>query len=181
MMKKIIGIDASSTTIGICVIEYDDTQILLKYTEYFKPSKQLSILKKLLSIRLFIKDLIRRFNPDEIALEDILLFMSKKSNATTIITLAIVNRIIGTEILDITGVEPYLYNVRSIRKIINNTPNKIEKKDIPDLVASILNIKFPYLLNRKKNIIKENYDIADSIAVALCHIFLTRKKKNDKK
>ena len=45
-----------------------------------------------------------------------------------------------------------------------------KKEEIPELVAKILNIKFPYVFNKKQKQIIENQDMADSIALILAYI-----------
>jgi hypothetical protein len=47
---------------------------------------------------------------------------------------------------------------------------------MPALIESHLNIKFPYLYNKKQKIKVESYDMADAAAVGLFHCYkLTRK------
>jgi hypothetical protein len=54
---------------------------------------------------------------------------------------------------------------------------------MPELVSNILNIKFPYYLNKNKKIRVESYDVADGIAVALYYskLLTNQIKKKTKK
>ena len=190
-----MGIDASSTTIGLCVLSYSDANIKLEHKEFFKPPKKGNIFERLFKIRQYIWSKLDEFNPDEVALEDIILYMRGKSTAHTTTLLSAVNRVIGITIFEWLGRPPYLYPVEFIRKTIKLADETPQKEDIPDLVASILKIEYPYFLNRIKNIAVENYDIADSIAVGLCYVKIeqggldheqikkpkSRKKKSKKK
>jgi Holliday junction resolvasome RuvABC endonuclease subunit len=173
-MKRVLGLDASSTTIGLCLLEYDSTNIQLKHVDFYKPPKKGNIFERLQEVRLYIYNLIDRWNPDSVAIEDIVLFMKGKSTAKTITTLAVFNRTVGLAALDKMGSFPHLYNVMSVRHKIKKDKKIPKKEDVPERVADILNIDFPYKLNRKNNPIKENGDMADAIAVALCHIYTER-------
>jgi hypothetical protein len=57
-----------------------------------------------------------------------------------------------------------------------------KKEDMPELVSKHLGIKFPYEKNKNGKIKIENYDMADSVGVALyCSLLLTNKVKRKKK
>lgn len=180
-----MGLDISSTTVGLCILSYSDSSITLDHVEYIKPLKTGNIFERLTKLRNDIQERIDKFNPDEFAIEDIILFMKGKSTAKTITTLAIFNRTVGLSIFDKTNKLPILYNTLKIRHAIKQDGIFPSKQDIPELVAKLLDIKFPYAnIAKGKNKGKprvENEDMADSIAVALCHIFLGRKPKKEKK
>jgi len=165
-----MGIDASTTTIGISVLAFDDDNIELRHKEYFKPPKKGNIFERLYKVREYIWEKLEELNPDEVALEDIILFMRGKSTAHTTTILSALNRVVGITIYEWHGKPPYLYPVDFIRKTIKLEDSVPQKEEIPDLVASILDMEYPYFLNRIGNVAVENYDIADSIAVALCYI-----------
>jgi Holliday junction resolvasome RuvABC endonuclease subunit len=186
-----MGLDASTETIGISVVKYNDTKTELEYYDFYKPPKKGNIIERLAQVRQFILRLIEEQNPDEVALEDIILYM-RYSTARTTTILSALNRTVGVAIYDKLGKSPYLYDVNFIRRTIKLKSSSPKKEEIPDVVSEILGIKFPYVLNRQKNIAKENFDIADSIAAALCYIEIERnglshvpqkkiKKKSKKK
>jgi len=176
-MKRVLGLDASSTTIGLCLVKYDEAHVELEHVEYYKPPKKGNIFERLQKVRAYISDKVEELNPDDVALEDIILFMSGNSTAKTITTLAVLNRTVGLAIADATGKPPYLYNVMAIRHKIKQDKKLPKKEEIPELVAKILDIEFPYKYNRKEKIAKENEDMADAIAVALCHVYVKRASK----
>jgi len=183
-----MGLDASSATIGLCLLKYDDKKIELEHVEFYKPPKKGDIFERLQQVRQYIFGKISELEPDEAALEEILLWMGggkrcpvckqkmgRQSTAKTITTLTALNRTVGLAVLDNLGKSPYLYNVMSIRHKIKKDKKIPKKEEVPERVAEILGIDFPYKLNKRNNLAKENEDMADAIAVALCHIFVERK------
>lgn len=182
-MKRVLCFDASTTTIGISVLDYNDVDIKLIYSDFFKPPKKGNIFERLVTVRAFINAKIEEYNPNFTTIEDIVLFMKGKSTATTITSLAVLNRTIGLTIFDKTDKPPYLYNAMRIRHAIKIDGKLPSKEQIPDVVATILGIKFPYKYKKNKDgsssIIEENYDIADSIACGICHIYMDRAGKSE--
>ena len=179
MIKRIMGVDASTSTIGICIVTYDNKRnpkMELDHVEYYKPTKKGNIFERLSSVRKFIFEKIDELEPDEIALEEIVLFMQNKSTAKTITSLASLNRTVGVAILDKTGSSPFMYNVMKIRHAIKDGQLP-KKEDIPNRIEKILETKFPFVLNRDGKIAKENYDMSDAVACAICHIINNYIKK----
>ena len=167
-----MGLDASTTTIGLSIIDYDDNNTLnLVHTEYFKPPKEGELFSRLNAVRNYISDKIDEFKPDDVALEDIILFMKGASSAITITSLAVLNRTVGLTILNKLDKSPCLIGVVRVRNLIK-TPgtDAPDKTQIPETVASVLGINFPYIMNKRGKPIVENFDVADSIAVALAFI-----------
>lgn len=175
IMPKIIGLDISSSNIGYSVIEYNNLDIKLIDSGVIKPLKDSNILLRLKKTKEDILSLLSKHNPDDIIIEDILLFLKNKSNARTIITLAIFNRVIGLACFEYLNKPPVLMSVATIRKFIK-IDEKPKKEDIPNLIEKHLNIKFPWILNKKKNIDKSSYDMSDAIAVSLAYIFKQSRK-----
>ncbi|KKN74471.1 hypothetical protein LCGC14_0389880 [marine sediment metagenome] len=173
-----MALDASSTTIGICLLSYDDKKITLDYVSYYKPPKKGNIFERLDVVRKYIQTKIDELKPDAVTIEDIVLFMKNKSSANTITTLAVVNRVIGLTVFDKIGKAPYLYNVMRVRHAIKKGKDLPSKQDVPELVADILDVKFPYVKKNEK-MVKENEDMADAIAVGICHIYMDRAGKAD--
>lgn len=174
---KILGFDVSSTTIGYCFLEISNKQIIYKDSGYIKPIKTGSIIHRLNDTRNKVISILNKYNPDSIAIEDIIQFMAGRSNAISIITLATFNRMIGLTCHLFLNKEPYLYSVNKIRngiKLVKKSKAP-KKEEIPEVVSNLLKIKFPYEYNRKKNLKPENFDRADAIAVALYHAIQVNK------
>lgn len=181
-MKRVLGFDISSTTIGYCVLEISDgNDIQFILCNYIKPLKKGSIIERVAHTRDVVQSVIDQVKPDYIAIEDIVQFMAGASTAKTIITLTTFNRMIGLLAHDYLGKSPALYSVMSIRHGLKTDKILPKKEEIPDLVAKHLKIKFPYLFNKKGKIKVESYDMADGIAVALFHAFVLTQRVKVKK
>lgn len=178
-MQRILGFDVSSTTIGYCVLEINDSNdIRFVLCNYVKPIKKGGIIERVAHTRDVVQSIIDQVKPDHIAIEDIVQFMAGASTAKTIITLTTFNRMIGLLAHDYLKRAPSLHSVMSIRHGLKIEKVLPKKEEIPELVAKHLKIKFPYLFNKKGKIKVESYDMADGIAVALYHAFiLTRRAK----
>lgn len=173
MIKKILGLDVSSTTIGYCTLTINEETNEIKFIScnYLKPIKKGTILERLEDTRNKIKKIIEDVKPDYIGIEDIIMFIRNKSTANTIITLATFNRMIGLTAFDYLGKSPELFGVLAIRHGLKLTSEFPQKEEMPEIVATHLNIKFPYETNKKGNIKTESYDMADGVAVALFYAF----------
>lgn len=183
-MSKVLGIDCSSTTIGYCILEIDESsgEITFISASYLKPIKKGSIIERIVDTRNKIFDIIHKVKPDYISIEDIISFMKGKSTAQTIITLTTFNRMVCLLAYDFLKKSPELCNVMSIRHGLKFDKILPKKEDMPELVAKHLGITFPYEFNKKGKIKVENYDMADGIAVALYYSFvLTGKIKRKAK
>lgn len=171
-----MGLDASTTTIGVSIIDYDDNESKLIHHEFYKPLKK-DLFKSLSEVRKFIINKIEKYKPDDIVLEDIILFMKGHSTAKTVSSLAVLNRTVGLAVFDYTGNPPHLFNVMKIRHAVKKDKKMPSKEEIPELVASILGIDFPYEYGKTGKLKAENFDVADSICAALAFIKISRKSK----
>lgn len=175
-MTRVLGLDISTSTIGISVIEQDENSSgpILKFHHYYKPpEKELPEFQYLKCTKDYILKIVDEFKPDLVAIEDYSKFMKGKSSATTILKLATLNRTIGFAVYELTGKEPVLLNVLKIRHTLKLDKELPAKEEMPGLVAKHLKLtEYPYYYETdKKGNIKikiESYDVADSISVALC-------------
>lgn len=184
-MKRILGFDVSSSTIGYCVLDItDQNEIIFVNANYLKPLKTGSIIERIVDTRNKIQAIIDKVKPDEIGIEDIIQFMQGKSTAKTIIMLTTFNRMIGLCAYDYLKKSPELFSVMTIRHGLKTGKDLPKKEDMPELVAQHLRITFPYETNKKGKIKVENYDKADGIAVALYYALVLSgkvKRKGKKK
>lgn len=193
MIKTILGIDCSSKTIGYCILKLDTDTNDIKYhhMDYISPIKHDDLIHRLADTRDKVKEVIDKYNPDYIGVENIISFMAGKSTAQTIIMLTTFNRMVCLLAHDHLKHSPELFNVMTIRHGIKKDKELPAKEDIPELVASHLNIKFPYIYTkatktRKSKIKEESMDMADGVAVALYYALkltnnLYKKPKLSKK
>jgi len=162
----VVGFDVSSSAIGWCALVKDQSSPKLLDCGYFKPTKKGSIFDRLHDAETKALAIMNRFKPDVIGIEDIIKYFPHKSSANTIVTLAVFNRTIGLAATR-SGYPVQLYNVMAIRHGLKQSKVLPKKEDMPELVSKLLNIQFPYRLNKKKKPVDENLDMADGIAVAL--------------
>lgn len=178
-MPRVLSIDASTTTIGYAILDYDDGYVSLFHHGFFKPNKDVDQIHMVIDARNYIMYLAKNFNVDEFVIEDYVKFMGGGSTASTIIPLAILNSSLRIGAIEILGIEPVAINVMKIRHTIKLDDKLPPKEDIPELVAKILKIDFPWILNEnkrsKKKFVVENYDISDAIACGIAFIKLKNK------
>ena len=178
-MEIILGLDISTKTIGVGVLSIKDSVINVEKISYYSHDKKDNQLQKLLKAKKFIIQLLEQYKPTSVIIEDIVLFMQNKSQAKTIVPLAVMNRTMALAVLEHTGQAPIFLNVLSIRHSIKDQVTKIlpEKQKVPERLEQILNIKFPFIYDKKGNIKEESYDSADGLAVATSYILLRTAKK----
>lgn len=171
-MKTYLGLDISSSTIGLALIERkENNKFCLLHKEYYKPSKKDTLFETLSKTKKFISDKVKELKPDKVIIEDISEYMGGKSTSKTIIKLAVFNRTVGLTIYEECGIMPELINVNTVRSIIRpkGYKGRLAKEDVPDVVAAILKIEYDYIYKKTGKIADESYDIADAIAVALAY------------
>src|SRR6266566_9481615 len=107
MTKRILGIDCSSTTIGISALDIDDSnKISLVESSYIKPPKKGHIVERIAITRDKVLAVINEIKPDYIAIEEIIQFMKGASTAKTIIMLTSFNRMVCLLAHDYLGHPP---------------------------------------------------------------------------
>lgn len=189
---RILSFDASTTTIGYSILEYDGYSLpTLKFYSYFKPSKDGHPVERLSGVKDFVHKVYDEHKPDEIVIEDFLLGFNPTNGrgGTTIKTLtslAVLNRTVCLAAFDKLGKLPILQSVMKIRHAIKeNEGRQVPKKEeIPVLLQKTFgNINFPLQTKgkHKGELAVIAYDIADSIACGLAYCKLDLKNKNVKR
>lgn len=162
----ILSFDVSSSCVGFAVLKNNDNNIEYVDAGYFLPLKN-NLFESLKRVKLIVSQLIIKYRPDYVAIEDIIKFMNKHSSANTITKLAIYNRIIGLQCYELMNKEPLLCNVMSIRASLkkhSNLNKSPSKEDVPMIIEKLLCITFPWQLNKKGKILKQSFDVSDAIA-----------------
>jgi len=172
-MKRIMGWDVSSATVGWCVLDVDEDGKNVKFIKcsYFKPIKKGSTLDRLKHTQDKVQSILEEYKPDEIAIEEITKFMPHLSSAQTIITLAIFNRVVGLTCLNYLKKSPEMFSVMAMRHGLKLTSELPKKEDMPSLVETYMNIKFPFEINKNGKIKNESYDMADACIVGMYYAF----------
>lgn len=185
-MKTVLGFDVSSSCIGYCQLQVDETLGTVKFIScgYIKPIKKGDIIDRVVHTRNKIKEIIEKIKPDYIGIEDIIQFMKGHSTAKTIIMLTTFNRMIGLTSYDYLGRSPNLFSVMTIRHFIKKQAKmKLlpKKEDLPEILEGLLNIKFDWEFNKNGKIKIENYDKSDAVCCAYyCAMNVAMPIKNTK-
>jgi Holliday junction resolvasome RuvABC endonuclease subunit len=177
-MKKILGLDISSATVGWSLIEYDDkTETLIEYG-YIKPpnSTKGSLAFRSLGYLKTLKKFLAEKNPDFIAIEAYAnKFPKGKSTARTIITLSHFNEVTSMGCIEVLNIDPVSYAVVTVRSCLSKMSNtKITSKEEAFEYTSKYFKNFKKRNNRAGNLAKECFDEADAIAVCLTYIYKER-------
>lgn len=186
-MKRVIGLDISSTCIGIAVIDFEETEKLetkLIVSTYHNPIENDNIILRLDDTKKEILKIFEKYKPDFIAIEDIIQFMAGKTSANSIITLATFNRCLGLAAYEFLGKAPEYFNIMSIRHLIKRNSllkSLPAKEDLPPLLEKLMSFDFKYDISKKGKIISTNYDRSDAIAVAYAFINKHNEVKVPKK
>jgi Holliday junction resolvasome RuvABC endonuclease subunit len=173
-MKKILGFDISSSTIGYGLIEYDENNIKISEYGHLKPpgSDKGTLAFRALSASKLLKDLLLKINPDYVAFEDYAnRFSEGRSSARTIIVLSVFNEVSAMTCLQTLGFEPVKYPAVTIRSSLSKiNGQKITSKE--EAFNFITTNYSDFKLRHKKTgkIKDECFDEADAIAVALTFI-----------
>ena len=176
-----MGLDISSTTIGLSLIGSNGSEFTLEDYDYYKPDKKCSLFEALSKTKKYIIKTLDKWHPDVVVIEEIAEHFSI-STSKTIVKLTTYNRIVGLTVYENSNTLPVMMNVNTARSIIRPKSHKgrLMKEDVPEVVAAIMKCDFPWVLKKTGKKADESYDIADSIAVALAVAALD-SVKNDKK
>lgn len=172
MSKIIMGLDCSTSTMGLSIIEErDDGYLVFKHVEHYCPiKKDTHILDTLKWVKEYIVSKLKEFSPDEVVIEEYIKFMKGQSSSDSTISLAVLNRTICLAIYEFTGKKPWILNVNTIRAALkpkNYHLPRVPKEEILPVVCSILGIEWDWLIGKKGKVLEENYDRSDSIACAI--------------
>jgi hypothetical protein len=190
---KILGLDASTTTIGYSVLNFDGyTPPKLEHYSYFKPPKDGHIAERLAAVRDFIYEIMDGYTPDEVIIEDILLGFKPGGGGfggttiKTLTSLAVLNRVVCLSVFDKLKRPPILQSVMKIRHAIKEDKVIPKKEEVPALMIKYLGpIDFPVQTKgkHKGELAPVAGDIADSIACVYgyCKLQLKEKEKAEKK
>jgi len=171
-MKRVLGFDASSSTIGYCILDIDGYNIQFVHANYIKPPKKGNIIERIAKTRQEVQEVIQKYKPDYVGIEEIIQFMAGASTAKTIIMLTTFNRMVGLAAYDCLKKLPEMFNVVSIRHGLKLDKELPKKENIPQLVSAHLGITFPYEYDKKGKVKVESFDMADGVAVALYYAFV---------
>jgi crossover junction endodeoxyribonuclease RuvC len=151
---RILGIDPGFDRLGICILDKESNKESLIFSTCITTSKKNSFEKRLVDIGKELEELLKKYTPDELAIET--LFFT--TNQKTIITVAEV-RGICIYLSHKNNVAIFEYSPPQIKLAIAGH-GKASKNDIAMMVPKIL--KQPLLIGTLD-------DEIDAIAIALTH------------
>lgn len=149
----ILGIDPGTATTGFGVIQVDHDEVKLMDYGCIETRKEKPLAERLRQISKDLEELIRMWQPDSIAIEE--LFFSK--NVKTAMHVAHARGAIMQKLAD-EGFEIFEYKPQKIKEAVTGY-GKAEKWQVQKMVKMIL----------KMNVIPKPDDAADALATAICH------------
>jgi crossover junction endodeoxyribonuclease RuvC len=153
-MVRILGVDPGSQITGVGIIEVSDKRELkLCYHGCIRTNRKESLPFRLKQIYNGLVDIIKEYQPDHVALED----MFYSDNVKTAI---VMGQARGVSLLApvILGIDPAEYSPREVKLAVVGRGNA-SKDQVHFMVKNILQIK--------EDISPD--DASDALAVALCH------------
>jgi crossover junction endodeoxyribonuclease RuvC len=155
--KRILGIDPGLETTGISVIEYNNISKVYKilYCGCIETLKNKKIEDRLSQIYYFVDDIIKKYNPDCVAVEEIFF-------AANVKTALNVGQARGVILLcaSLKNINVFEYTPLEIKQALTGY-GRATKNQIKYMVKTLINVdeeKLP-----KKD------DAWDSLAIAICH------------
>lgn len=179
-MKKIIGLDVSSSCVGFSVFEYDKTEIKLIRYGHIKPpdSKKGTIIYRVFE---YVKELRRLYNierPDAVAIENYASgFSPGRTTAKTIIILATFNSISQMICLESLGYEPEMMAVSHIRSVVAKFIKRksLNKEEVLEAMKTQFSLFIPRI-SKNGSIGAEAYDESDAICVGFAYCVENQNK-----
>jgi crossover junction endodeoxyribonuclease RuvC len=162
---KILGIDPSLRATGYGIIEQDGQALRVIKYGVIKPPQKAQLLDKLNEIKKEIDSIIKTYDPDEIAIEN--LFYAR--NVKTAITLGQVR---GAALVAVASNQCPLheYSALEIKKAVTGY-GRADKNQVQSMIKTLLHIQDK----------KIEEDASDALAAAFCHlnsrIFLDKIKE----
>ncbi|MCX6765376.1 MAG: crossover junction endodeoxyribonuclease RuvC [Candidatus Moranbacteria bacterium] len=158
---KILGIDPGTATVGWAVISENKGRLTPDAWGHISTSSKKQTAERLKEISKDIEKIIKKYNPQESAVEDIFFFKNLK-------TAVKVSQARGAILLTLEKQEIRIaeYTPLQVKQAITGY-GRAEKRQVQLMVKNILKLKQ----------IPKPDDVADALAIAICHIH-SRKFKN---
>ena len=151
---RVLGIDPSIKSTGFGIIEYVNNTYTVLSSGVIKPSRQKLFHHKINEIKSRLEELIKDFEPDEVAIEN----PFYAQNIKTAITLGQVR---GAALVAVASHNCSLheYSPLEIKKAVTGY-GQADKNQVRMMVKTLLNIKDEKL----------ETDASDALATAFCHL-----------
>ena len=175
----ILGLDISTSAIGLCIVSTTGNVTLLDFLDL---SKEKSLFKKAEKFKTKLKKINKEYSITDVAIEENLqAFRPGLSSAKTIVTLARFNGVCTYIASEIFGINPEFLNVNAARKLVGVKVNRKSDKNTKEQILDFVKEKDPSLVWPTKQItrgprkgsvvpVKECYDMADAYIIAQCAV-----------
>ena len=150
---KILGIDPGTAIVGWGVIDVEGSKTTAVAYGHITTSKDLPLPKRLLEISLNLSDIIKKYQPEEAAVEELFFF----SNQKTVISVAQARGCILLTLENLC-VNIFGYTPLEVKQALTNY-GRADKAQVQLMVKALLKLKS----------IPKPDDVADALAIALCH------------
>lgn len=150
---RVLGIDPGSETLGWGVVEGSSAKYSLVEFGTVKSKPRDAFSKRLLTVYLGVEELIAKFSPDALSIEDTFVSINAKS-ALKIGQVRGVVLLLGEQ----KGIEIAEYAPRLIKQTVVGHGNA-EKHQVAEMVRLLLKLKE----------IPKPHDASDALAIAICH------------
>ena len=164
---KIISIDPGYERLGIAVLEKTARQKeILIFSECFKTSAKLPHHQRLTLIGNKIKEIIKKYKPEQLATEK-LFFSGNQKTAMLVAEARGVILYTGSSL----GLSVFEYTPNEVKIAITGY-GRSEKKQIIDMVGRLIDV--PQIPASRKATQGKSYDEFDAIAIGLTHFAIHR-------
>lgn len=156
-----LGIDPGLQRCGYAVLLRTPSGPLLREGGVIRSSPKLSLAERVHEIGRDLRQVIDEFRPGAVAVEQV---FSLGRNPKSAILLAHARGVILFTAVE-QGVPVYHYTPRQLKRLLTGSGNA-DKAQVQRVIARELSLKQ----------VPEPHDVADACAVALCHLYSTRRE-----
>lgn len=168
----ILGLDVSTSVIGICLID-PNAEVKLQSLEFLNLKREKNLFNKAIDFKEHISKYLD-FGVTSIAIEEpLVMYKPGSSRAQILSKLSQFNGMISIVCFMVFGIEPKYYNVNTARKLafpnLKFTKGEDRKMAVWASVAELFP-RVEWLYGPKNGkLVKTNFDMADAAVVALAH------------
>ena len=167
VLMIILGIDPGTATVGVGVIECDGEKVIPLHFGWIKTPKEDSAGKRLAQIHREMRTLIRKHQPDVMAIERLFFFANHKTAMAVSESIGVIKLAAENEKVPTVSLAPL--EVKSA--VAGN--GRADKEAVKKAVRQILKVRSPK--NKKTHF----DDLCDALAVAICYAKKNLLPKDD--
>lgn len=151
---RVLGVDPGLTRCGVGVIEVSDTRaVSLVDVDVIRTSRSLATHFRLRDVAVALREKIRKFQPDVVAIERVFTQDNLQSVTTTMQVMGVVMAEAGA-----AGLPLGVYTPSEVKAAVTGS-GRADKAQVQHMIARILKLDKP----------PSPADAADALAIAICH------------